>query len=537
MANDIKIKGSHPISENLSTITVGDQRTCLEISDRNGARVTGDLIVTGDIKGNVTDITFDDITCSTITTTGTITAGGNVDAGSNTVTAKGGLIADNITIDGTQIDLSSGSLTIDVDEDIILDNGADDEITFKEAGSTYAKIFEYSGGNLRLYESAGGTDSFTIYTTTHGATNIGTIDAAGKEADLTVDIDGFMLLQTIDYAGTAANGEDITIKAGKDVVIDKNYSHTTALTIQGLHVDLDRTGDVSTGTDTAIGINLDIDHTGASGGTIYSTGLDIDVVGDTGGTSIANGIMIDISGTDASTAIYIDNKDGGIDFKSVSSVEPLDYFSINTIEDGETTLKTFENGGGSTAHLNVDVDGDISLDAATGGFIAKNAGTEFSVANSAFAGMILGYTTVGIDAATDSYTLTTSFVVTDSSHTVQFVAPPSGVVEISVQIYGDLSRRPVYFGLSDNATYNALDVTHEHSVSIPAISNDVILHNSWVITGLTPGTTLKYYLGAKSSHVLASTLRWGGDATEEYPPFIMKAIALPTAVSNFAVYG
>ncbi len=39
----------------------------------------------------------------------------------NTVTANAGIIVDNITIDGTEIDLSSGTLTIDVADNITLD--------------------------------------------------------------------------------------------------------------------------------------------------------------------------------------------------------------------------------------------------------------------------------------------------------------------------------------------------------------------------------------------------------------------------------
>ena len=65
MPNDIKIKGSHPISENLSTITVGDQASCLEISDRNGARITGDLEVTGSIIG-IDEIVIHDLDCKNI---------------------------------------------------------------------------------------------------------------------------------------------------------------------------------------------------------------------------------------------------------------------------------------------------------------------------------------------------------------------------------------------------------------------------------------------------------------------------------------
>ena len=49
---------------------------------------------------------------------------------SSTVTANAGVIVDNITIDGTEIDLSSGDLTLDVAGDIILDaDGGDVKIS------------------------------------------------------------------------------------------------------------------------------------------------------------------------------------------------------------------------------------------------------------------------------------------------------------------------------------------------------------------------------------------------------------------------
>jgi len=55
------------------------------------------------------------------------------------LTANGGLVADNITIDGTEIDLSSGDLTIDVEGDIILDaNGGD--FKFQDDGTEILRI-------------------------------------------------------------------------------------------------------------------------------------------------------------------------------------------------------------------------------------------------------------------------------------------------------------------------------------------------------------------------------------------------------------
>ena len=61
------------------------------------------------------------------------------DASSNvtlpgTLDVDGGITVDNITIDGTEIDLSSGNLTLDAAGDIILDADGGD-ITFKDAGT------------------------------------------------------------------------------------------------------------------------------------------------------------------------------------------------------------------------------------------------------------------------------------------------------------------------------------------------------------------------------------------------------------------
>ena len=55
------------------------------------------------------------------------------------VTANAGVVVDNITIDGTEIDLSSGDLTVDVAGDIILDaDGAD--IIFQDGGTAIAHL-------------------------------------------------------------------------------------------------------------------------------------------------------------------------------------------------------------------------------------------------------------------------------------------------------------------------------------------------------------------------------------------------------------
>ena len=55
------------------------------------------------------------------------------------VTANAGVVIDNITIDGTEIDLSSGDLTVDVAGDIILD-AAGNDLSFAAGGTTVLTI-------------------------------------------------------------------------------------------------------------------------------------------------------------------------------------------------------------------------------------------------------------------------------------------------------------------------------------------------------------------------------------------------------------
>ena len=164
-----------------------------------------------------------------------------------------------------------------------------------------------------------------------------------------------------------------------------------------------------------------------------------------------------------------------------------------------------------------------------------------------FDGRILGYTTVGIDAANDSYTLSATMTCLDDAMKVKFKAPPSGVVEIFAQIYFDAARRLPVLGLSDQdestgyqaiSFPNSTDVTNEHAQAHPPSSaGDSILHPHWVVTGLTSGTAYEWWFAAKITTGAGGVLRWGGTVTNQWPPFIMKATALPTAVADYAVYG
>ena len=60
------------------------------------------------------------------------------------VTANAGVVVDNITIDGTEIDLSSGDLTLDVAGSIFLDADNDGVVSLKDGGTTYGTFYEAS---------------------------------------------------------------------------------------------------------------------------------------------------------------------------------------------------------------------------------------------------------------------------------------------------------------------------------------------------------------------------------------------------------
>ena len=185
----------------------------------------------------------------------------------------------------------------------------------------------------------------------------------------------------------------------------------------------------------------------------------------------------------------------------------------------------------------VDSGASVELDAHNGNFVAKKAGIEFSVANSAYAGTILGYRLIGESHTHTSYTMTNSFAVPDSDMTVRFIAPPSGNVEYEVQAYLDVaSNLSAYFGLSDNATYNTVGATYEHLVHKPDESDQNTVTWKVVETGLTAGSTYNRWFGAKVSSGTTSKIFYGGTATNRYADFIFKVTALPTAVSDFAVY-
>ena len=81
-----------------------------------------------------------------VSVTGTL-AVSSTSAFTGAITSNAGVIVDNITIDGTEIDLSSGNLTIDVAGEIDL-NADGGYVNLKDASTTYGRFFNNSGNLL-----------------------------------------------------------------------------------------------------------------------------------------------------------------------------------------------------------------------------------------------------------------------------------------------------------------------------------------------------------------------------------------------------
>ena len=227
-----------------------------------------------------------------------------------------------------------------------------------------------------------GNTSFSSYATiTNGSTT-------GQTA-LTIDNDDIdQIALNIDAANTTAHVVNIDAPAlttghvvdircdaltnGNPIHVLHNDGLTTDINRNDnglIRLDYNKSGNVGGGqTVMQNGINLTMNDAATSNaGTMNMTGIKMVVdSASTNGTVSNTGIDMTVTDSDINNGIVMQCEDGaGFDIKLISSASVLDYFTIATGEDGETTFTTVENGGGSTAHMNFNVDGDIIFDPAS----------------------------------------------------------------------------------------------------------------------------------------------------------------------------
>jgi hypothetical protein len=387
-------------------------------------------------------------------------------------------------------------------------------------------------GLIALYEGSTNSGTFGL------GTNFGFFSFATADSLRLVSA----LNKNLNLESSLGSGNINLLPGSGDVIIDKNSHVTTTATTKGLHIDYDHTG-ISASGQTVTGIGLDLDMNCESVthvGNVLQTGIDIDIVAATDGIQYNTGMKINTSGGDSNRGIEITTPDGATgsrDIRIYSSTSVSDYCTISTGANGVTKIETTD-GGGNDADLEFNVDGDITLNSTIGNFIAENNGTEFSAANSAYAGMILGYTDIGLDEGRAELSLTTSYVVPTDEFSVAFTSPPSGNVEIEIQIvleFGSSGLGTLEAGLSSaNATsgYTQLEDFHEEQILYRgARAGKSLVKHSWTLTGLSGAQEI--WVGFKSTTTTGTPkIHWGGNASGHSPSFIIKAIALPATITT-----
>ena len=292
---------------------------------------------------------------------------------------------------------------------------------------------------------------------------------------------------------------------------------------------------------------------------------------------------------------------GDADTVMLWQYDDTNYSTLTTAANGAATLATVDSDG-TAGHINLDADGDIKLDPASGkiniamsdklyfdggtetyiveefnsgagdifsfysggdkmlsldeandkiimgatnwvaGTVSGDTVTEFSAANSAYAGMILGYTRIQNNSTTTGHAVIaidhSSMAVLQTAQgtnlSIQFKVPPSGNVEIECSMWLTGISKGAKFSLSTGTSYAELDETHTYDTDYTVYideSDHSISTIKFSVSGLTPGTDTTYYLAGLAS-ASGMSIGHGRNRTsgDHYPPIILKATALPATI-------
>jgi hypothetical protein len=417
------------------------------------------------------------------------------------------------------------SLAISVDDSTIETDS--DAIRVKDDGITYAKIQNVTATDRILGRDSSGAGVIEEITPANLRTMINVADGATAVTNhITNDKSDTM---------TASNfGANAALK-----IVAFQPATTEAENSTGLHIDYDR--EVATDeTNAHNDIGIDLDVNAATLGTGSVKGMDIDVVGATSGTHTAVGIDLDVDSADTNIGMIINT--AGTHMKLVANADADDYATFTLADTGDLTIETVGDGA-DDSDITLDADGAVILDSSSGFFQAKKAGTEFSAANSAYAGMILGYTRLQGDLTnSNSFEIQNSMTVEDSTHQITFTTPPSENVEIEVSCLINVSSTDteINIGVSDNSTYNSIGAQFEYDGAGVIFSDDESDDHIVVakfILGASElaaiGSSNTFYIGFSTAGATkTANINYGVRASHGIGdhPFVIKATALPLTI-------
>ena len=325
---------------------------------------------------------------------------------SSILSSGGAVVASDLTVDDSTLTVDHELNRIGVNTDEPLGTvGVNGDLYFQP--TTISTSHVYTDGSLdirctdNLKIGTDGADSVKI-----GRTNTGLVKChlrSGGENDLVVSDSKIGIgtdtpTSTLDVVGTAnitgavGTGPITTaLSSATGILINQDYSDTDAATVVGLDVDLDKTG-ASTSNNTIVGVNVDIDNTTPTGGDNTMTGIKVTPtctqVSGSGGTFSVKGLEVVATGStapeqstvraldliatggDYTQGILIETDDAnGWDMKILSSATVADFCTIKTVANGATTIETVD-GSGADADLTFTVDGSFDVTATSASFAA-----------------------------------------------------------------------------------------------------------------------------------------------------------------------
>ena len=243
-------------------------------------------------------------------------------------------------------DNNAAQLNIEADGNLILKGSGSQGVQVSAATKTESGLTDASISIteiLNLSSGAGGSDIHYGLKYRQTQTNLAgwdsvylmhlSVDGSATKV-VSVDKDAKLTCPVLNVANTSEDGTA--------ALIDYDYSNASAAVKQGLRVDIDRTGSVSSGTDTTYGQYTTVNATGASGGTIQSFGHRIAVTGDTGGTSKAIGLAVLAQSADENYAIITEGGNVGI---GVDDPDELLEVAGDTKISGSNKLYLYDSGG------------------------------------------------------------------------------------------------------------------------------------------------------------------------------------------------
>jgi len=187
-------------------------------------------------------------------------------------------------------------------------------------------------------------------------------------------------------------------------------------------------------------------------------------------------------------------------------------------------FKTVKNGAtGYSTHMTIGGDGNVGIGTTT---------PRHALDIPDVGGLILSMVALE-HGSNQTYLVTTSWANIASTYqtpVITFVAPASGNVELQISAYlADITdnAKVLYMSIGVDSTYNSSNsLANQKTVWQTDESDDITINTSWVLTGLTAGTSYTYYIAAKSSGSNNHTFYWGNSRQ----PFIIRAVALPSSI-------